>query len=113
ESFAGSSLGTKDSRDAIDATQEKRLRETIANAIAKSDALLQKNPQDVRALYAKGISHATLASFEATAKRSYFSAGSKAKTARDLHEEVLALDPSFDDARMSIGAYNYVVGVIP
>jgi tetratricopeptide (TPR) repeat protein len=113
ESFAGSSLGTKDSRDAIDATQEKRLRETIATAIAKSDAILKKNPKDVRALYAKGISHATLASFEATAKRSYFSAGSKAKTARDLHQEVLRLDPSFEDAKMSVGAYNYVVGVIP
>src|SRR5262249_48328952 len=66
-----------------------------------------------RALYAKGISNATLASFEATAKRSYFSAGSKAKTARDLHQQVLDIDPTFDDARLSVGAFNYVVGVIP
>ena len=113
ESFSGSSLGTADSRDAVDSAVEKRLRETLTVAIEKADALLKKNPKDVRALYAKGISYGTLASFEATAKRSYFSAGSKAKTARDLHEQVLALDPSFDDARMSIGAYNYVVGVIP
>src|SRR5262249_19888968 len=49
----------------------------------------------------------------ATAKRSYFAAGGKAKEARDLHQQVLALDPSFDDARLSVGAYNYVVGVIP
>jgi len=113
ESFSGSSFGTKESRDAVTPEAEKKLRETIATAIAKADAKLRKNHKDVRALYAKGISHATLASFEATAKRSYFSAGSKAKTAHDLHEQVLELDPSFEDARMSIGAYNYVVGVIP
>src|SRR5215510_8953006 len=113
ESFAGASLGTKDSRDVVGAADEKRLRETIAIAIEKSDAMLKKNPKDVRALYAKGISNATLASFEATAKRSYFSAASKAKTARDLHQQVLSFDPSFEDAKLAVGAYNYVVGVIP
>lgn len=113
ESFSGASLGTKDSRDAVSAADERRLRDVIATAIAKADAILKKNPQDVRALYAKGISNGTLASFEATAKRSYLSAGSKAKTARDLHQRVLDLDPTFDDARLAVGAFNYVVGVIP
>src|SRR5262245_6197054 len=113
ESFSGASLGTKDSRDAITPADEARLRETIATAISKADSMLKKNPKDVRALYAKGISNATLASFEATAKRSYYNAGTKAKVARDLHQQVLTLDPSFDDAQLSIGAFNYVVGVAP
>ena len=113
ESFSGSSLGTKDSRDAVKPADEKRLRETIATAIAKCDAMLKKNPKDIRALYAKGIANATLASFEASAKRSYLSAGSKAKLARDLHQQVLEMDPTFDDARMAVGMFNYVVGVIP
>jgi len=113
ESFSGSSLGTKDSHDAVNPDDEKRLRDTVATAIAKADAMLKKNPKDIRALYAKGISNATLASFEATAKRSYMGAAGKAKTARDLHQQVLKLDPTFDDARMSVGAYNYVVGVVP
>jgi tetratricopeptide (TPR) repeat protein len=113
ESFSGSSLGTKDSRDTVNPVDEKRLRDTLAIAIQKADAILSKNPNDIAALYAKGISNGTLASFEATAKRSYVAAHSKAKIARDLHEQVLKLDPSFDDARMAIGAYDYVVGVIP
>ena len=113
ESFAGSSLGAKDSRDTVNPADEKQLRETLAVAIAKADAILKKDPKDVRALYAKGISKATLASFEATAKRSYLSAGKEAKAARDLHQQVLSLDPTFDDARMSVGAFNYVVGVVP
>jgi len=113
ESFSASSLGTKESRDAVKPADEKRLRETIATAIAKCDAMLKKNPKDIRALYAKGIANATLASFEASAKRSYLSAGSKAKVARDLHQQVLEMDPTFDDARMAVGMFNYVVGVIP
>src|SRR5215470_762617 len=113
ESFTGATLGTKDSRDTVNPAEEKRLRDTINTAIAKADLMLKKNPKDIRALYAKGISNVTLASFEASAKRSYFSAGSKAKVARDLHQQVLDLDPSFDDARTSVGAFNYVVGVIP
>jgi tetratricopeptide (TPR) repeat protein len=113
ESFSGGSLGTKDSKDAVNPAEEKRLRETINVATAKADAMLKKNPKDVGALYAKGIANATLASFEASAKRAYLSAGTKAKIARDLHLQVLELDPSFDDARTSVGAFNYVVGVVP
>src|SRR5438093_11851317 len=65
ESFSGgSSFGTKDSRDAVNPQDEQRLRDTIATAIAKADAMLKKNPNNVRALYAKGISLGTLASFE-------------------------------------------------
>jgi tetratricopeptide (TPR) repeat protein len=113
ESFSGSSLGTKDSKDAVNPADEKRLRDTVAIAIAKADAILKQNPKDLRGLYAKGISNAILAGFEAGAKRSYLTAGGKGKAARDLHQQVLAIDPSFDDARLSIGAFNYVVGVVP
>jgi tetratricopeptide (TPR) repeat protein len=113
DSFSGSSLGTKESRDATNPKDEKRLRDTVDIAIAKADAMLKKNPNDVRALYAKGIANATLASFEASAKRAYLSAGRKAKAARDLHQQVLSLDPTFYDAQMSVGAFNYVVGVVP
>jgi tetratricopeptide (TPR) repeat protein len=111
DSFSGSAL--KGSGDTVNPAEERRLREIVATAIAKADALLKKNPKNVRALYAKGISNATLASFEASAKRSYLSAGRKAKAARDLHEEVLKLDPTFNDAYLSVGIFNYVVGVVP
>jgi len=113
ESFSGGSLGTKESGDSVKPADEKRLRDTVAIAIAKADGILKKDPDNVRALYAKGIANGTLASFEASAKRSYVSASGKAKAARDLHQQVLKLDPTFDDARMSIGTFNYVVGVIP
>lgn len=113
ESFSGRSLGTRDSKDTVNPGDEKRLRETAGIAIQKAEAILKKNPNDVRALYAKGISQGTLAAFEATVKRSYMSAHGKAKEAHDLHQQVLKLDPTFDDAQLGVGAYDYVVGVLP
>src|SRR5438094_512100 len=113
ESFSGRSLGTRDSKDTVNPADEKRLRETVGIAIQKAETILKKNPNDVRALYAKGISQGTLAAFEATVKRSYVSAHGKAKEAHDLHQQVLKLDPTFNDAQLGVGAYDYVVGVLP
>jgi tetratricopeptide (TPR) repeat protein len=114
ESFSGkASFGTKESKESVNPEDEKRLRDTVATAMAKAQTILDKNPKDVHALYAMGIANATLASFESTVKRSYLSAHGKAKTARNLHQQVLTLDPSFDDARLSVGTYDYVIGVIP
>lgn len=114
ESFSGGAqFGTRDSKDALNPEDEKRLRSTVSAAMAKANAILKTNPNHVPALYALGSSNAILASFEATAKRSYISAHSKAREARKLHARVLELDPSFHDARMAVGAYDYVVGAIP
>src|SRR5438094_1251982 len=113
ESFSARSLGTRDSKDIVNPADEKRLRETVGIAIQKAETILKKNPNDVRALYAKGISQGTLAAFEATVKRSYMSAHGKAKEAHDLHQQVLKLDPTFNDAQLGVGAYDYVVGVLP
>jgi tetratricopeptide (TPR) repeat protein len=97
----------------VNPADEARLRATIDKAIEVADAILKKNPKDTQALYAKGVANATLASFEGTVKRSYMAAGRRAKAARNLHKEVLAIDPSFHDAELSIGMYNYVVGIVP
>ena len=41
------------------------------------------------------------------------SAHGKAKEAHDLHQQALKLDPTFNDAQLGVGAYDYVVGVLP
>src|SRR5688572_5613203 len=111
ESFSGKDrFGTMDSKDTVTEAEEKQLRDTIDKALATAEAILKKDPKSTQALYAKGASYATLASFEATIRRSWLSAARKAKTARNLHKEVLKLDPNFHDARTSVGIYNYAVG---
>jgi tetratricopeptide (TPR) repeat protein len=111
ESFSGKDrFGSMDSKDTVSEAEEKQLRDTLDKALTAADAMLKKDPKNTRALYAKGASYATLASFEATIQRSWLSAARKAKTARNFHREVLKLDPNFNDARTTVGIYNYAVG---
>jgi tetratricopeptide (TPR) repeat protein len=113
ESFTGSSIGTRSSKNAVDAADETKLRNNVATAISKANAVLTRNPKDARALYALGVANATLASFEGLARRSYMPAHSKAKLARNFHQQVLRQDPNFVDAKLSVGVYDYGIGVLP
>jgi predicted Zn-dependent protease len=112
ESFTGSSIGTKRSKDDVNNLDERKLRNTVELVIQKANAVLARNRNDVRALYALGVANATLASFEGLARQSYLGAHSKAKAARNYHQQVLKLDPTFTDAKLSIGIYEYGVGTI-
>jgi tetratricopeptide (TPR) repeat protein len=113
ESFSGHvTFGTRESTDDVNPADEKRLRDTVNAAIAKADALLKKNPKDVHARYEKGVAYATLASFEGTVKRSYVSALGNAKAAKSIDQDVLKQDPGFDDARTSIGTYDYIIAAL-
>ena len=114
ESFSlKDTFGTAESKDDVATAEEKRLTDTIDTAIAKAEALLKKNPRDTHALYAEGASYASLATFNAAVKRSYLTARSQAAKARDFHRKVLSIDPAYHDAEMSVGAYNYVMGILP
>ena len=113
ESFAGPRLGTNDSNDLVSEEEETRLREVINTAISTAEAILIEEPENLEALYALGVSYGTLATFEATVKRAYLSAYRNAKKAREYHMQVLNLDRNFNDARLTIGAYDYTLGVIP
>lgn len=112
-SYAGSRLGTHESDDAVNSKTEARLRRTLFRAIELGEAILADYPEDIETLYALGVSHGTLASFEATVKRAYLKANRGAKKAREYHMQVLAIDPTYNDARFSIGTYDYALGAIP
>jgi tetratricopeptide (TPR) repeat protein len=114
ESFSfKDTFGTSQSRDDVAAAEEMRLEDTARKARDAADALLKKNPKDTHALYEKGASYATLATFHATVKREYWKARGEAAEARDIDKQVLRIDPNFHDAEMSVGAYNYVMGILP
>ena len=113
DSYSGSNIGGRRSRDVVNPADEKRLRDTVEQALTKANAMLAKNPKDVRALYSMGVSNATLGAFEGIGKRSYYAALTRAKAARKYHQQVLKLDPNFNDAQLAIGTYDYGVSVIP
>jgi tetratricopeptide (TPR) repeat protein len=113
DSFVGESLGTEDSNEVVSEEEERRLRQAIDRAAAAANALLDRNPENLEALYQLGVAYGTLSTFEALAKESYRAANSAGSRAREIHVDLLRKDPSFNDARLTVGAYDYAVGSLP
>jgi len=113
DSYMGNRLGGDSSNDRVNRESEARLREVLDRAIQLTETVLEEDPENIEALYIRGVAYGTLASFEATVKRAYLAANSAAKKAREDHLRVLTLDPSYNDARLTIGTYDYAVSVLP
>jgi tetratricopeptide (TPR) repeat protein len=71
---------------------------------------LQKNPNDIDALYARGVARGMRSTFMGMGQKAWLAAVRSALAARRDHERVLQLDPDFTDAKMSVGIHNYIIG---
>jgi hypothetical protein len=90
-----------------------RIKSLAQRAEALEDARLRANPNDVDALYCRGVTKAQFAVYTGLVERAWFSALRNALGARHDHERVLELDPDYVDAKMVVGTHNYVVGNLP
>jgi tetratricopeptide (TPR) repeat protein len=92
-------------------------RAELFAVLAKAESLaserLKQNPQDESALYWIGVTHTTRAIFHVAVARENTAALGEAKAARKFHQQLLALNPSFVDAMLVVGIYDYVVGSLP
>ena len=61
-------------------------------------------------LYARGVTRGQFALYTALIERAWFSALRNAVGARRDHERVLELAPQYTDAKLIVGAHNYVMG---
>ncbi|HWA93928.1 MAG TPA: tetratricopeptide repeat protein [Terracidiphilus sp.] len=82
-------------------------------AIHQADAILDKNPNDVNALYARGWARSLKCTYLAMVERGFGAGFRLAMKARDDEEQVLKLDPNYIDAKLVVGVYQYVVGALP
>lgn len=87
-----------------------RIKALAQRAAALEDERLKVNPNDVEALYCRGVTKAQFAVYTGLIERAWFSALRNALGARHDHEHVLELDPQFVDAKLVVGTHNYVVG---
>jgi len=78
-----------------------------------AEARLRQYPQDTEALYFFGATEGLKASFEETIERRHFAALKDGNDAVDRHRDVIKLDPSYRDAEMTIGLYDYTVAALP
>lgn len=96
---------------------DPKIKEQIKSLVQRAEKLeegrLKANPNDVDALYARGITRALFATYTALIERAWFSALRNAVGARHDHERVLELDANYTDAKLVVGAHNYVTGSLP
>jgi tetratricopeptide (TPR) repeat protein len=96
---------------------EPKVKERIKQLVRRAEALeedeLKANPNDVNALYCRGVSRAQFSVYTGLIERAWFSALRNAVGARHDHEHVLELDPNYVDAKMVVGTHNYVIGRLP
>jgi tetratricopeptide (TPR) repeat protein len=78
-----------------------------------AEARLKLNPKDAEARYFLGATAGLKASFEEAVERRHFAAMRDASDAVDHHREVIKLEPTFHDAQITIGLYDYVIGSLP
>jgi tetratricopeptide (TPR) repeat protein len=90
-----------------------QIKELVKRALALEEQQLKNNPNDINALYCRGVTRAQFAVYTGLVERAWFSALRNAVAARHDHEKVLELDPSNVDAKLIVGAHNYVVGNLP
>jgi len=90
--------------------QKVRIRQLVEQAEKLEDAELARNPNNVDMLYARGVTRGQFALYTALIERAWFSSLRNAVGARHDHERVLELAPQYVDAKLVVGAHNYVMG---
>jgi tetratricopeptide (TPR) repeat protein len=89
---------------------KERIRQLVDQAEQLEAKRLKANSNDVDALYARGVTRAQFAIYTALLEHAWFSALRNSVGARHDHERVLSLDPQYTDAKLLVGAHNYIVG---
>lgn len=90
-----------------------RIKDLVKRAQTLEEQQLKKNPDDINALYCRGVTRAQFAVYTGLVERAWFSALRNAVGARHDHERVLELDPNYVDAKLVVGTHNYVAGNLP
>jgi tetratricopeptide (TPR) repeat protein len=102
-------------RPKIDTTPqvERRFFDEIQKAMDLSQARLNANPNDTKALYSLGVAYGLRANWNFLVRKAWRDALHDATTARTLHTKITELDPSNYDARLVQGAHDYIIGSLP
>jgi tetratricopeptide (TPR) repeat protein len=90
-----------------------RVNSLFTNAVSLSEQQLDKRPEDVDALFARGWARSLRAVYIGLLQRSFISALHIALQARGDNEKVLKLDPRYIDAKLVVGVHQYVTGSLP
>ncbi|MCC7154749.1 MAG: tetratricopeptide repeat protein [Bryobacterales bacterium] len=102
-------------RPKMDPTPEesKEFNESIRKAVELSQARLDRNPRDTKALYAMSVAIALRGNYRFLVTKDWLDALRDITAARKLDNRITEIDPSNIDARLLQGVHDYVVGSLP
>jgi tetratricopeptide (TPR) repeat protein len=110
EAYASENFLDKKNLYPLDPKVHDRVYQLTAHSVELSDGWLAKNPNDVNALYARGVARGLKSTYMGMAEHAWFAALRSALGARHDHERVLELDPNYVDAKNLLGIHLYVIG---
>ncbi|MDA2923189.1 tetratricopeptide repeat protein [Acidobacteria bacterium AH-259-L09] len=93
--------------------ETKRFREANDNLLAVCERLLEKDPKDSLALYFKGLAYENLSGEAIVITKRTGTAINYGKKAKNVHEQVLALNPNLVDANVSIAGNEFAKATLP
>jgi tetratricopeptide (TPR) repeat protein len=111
--YGGDDTFYSTSDDKADPQVVDQFRTLTRQARLLAEARLKQSPRDPEALYFLGAIEGLKASFEEAVERRHFAALKDGSDAVDRHREVIKLDPSYHDAEITIGLYDFTVGSLP
>ncbi len=85
----------------------------VAEARARGDAALARNPNDKMALFAMCIAEGVATDYMALVEKHQILSLSPAKKSNNYAQRLLQLDPKFYDAYLTAGFSEYLVGSLP
>ncbi len=100
-------------RVVADPAVAERINTLYDKAIELSGRKLDKNPNDVDALFARGWARSLKAVYLGMVDRAVVSALHIALQARGDDEKILHIDPRYVDAKLIVGFHQYVTGSLP
>jgi tetratricopeptide (TPR) repeat protein len=112
EAYASDNFLEKKYVQPLDPKVHERVNQLSARSIQLSEAYLAKNPNDVNALYARGVAKGLKSTYMGMAEHAWFAALRSAIGARHDHERVLEIDPNYVNAKLSVGVDLYVIGCL-
>ncbi len=95
-----------------DESQDERFYDMLENVIDMCDKRLEKNPDDIAALFFEGGSLGFRGRLRAN-RGNWFGAARDGIGALPIVQKAFELDPQNDDVLLGIGIYNYYADIIP
>ena len=88
-------------------------REQLGEAYRRAEALLERDPDDVEALYYLGATESLESGWAMIVDRAWFRAARTIRRGAGRHRRVQELDPGFRDAYAVPGVYDYGIATLP